>query len=234
MPLEVVPVPLPGEVRPGDRLARLLADAAEQAGTPLRAGDCLVVTQKAVSKAEGRLVRLEAGPGARRRLAEAEARRVLRRRGDLLITETHHGWICANSGVDVSNVPDGWAVLLPVDADRSARRIHDELAAARGVRVAVVITDTVGRPWRRGLVDVAIGVCGLRALLDLRGRRDHLGRPLEVTEVALADEVAAAAELVMGKYRRCPAAVVRGLDPTWFGDGRAADLVRPPGEDLFR
>lgn len=225
---------LEGEVRPGDRLARLLLAAADDAGTGLRTGDCLVVTQKVVSKAEGRLVPVGDDPGARRRLAEKEARRVLRRRGDLLITETRHGWVCANSGVDLSNVEAGRAALLPVDPDRSARRIHDELRAVAGVTVAVVISDTFGRPWRRGLVDVAIGVCGLHALVDLRGRRDHHGRPLEVTEVAVADEIAAAAELVMGKDRRCPAAVVRGLDPAWLGEGRAADLVRPPTEDLFR
>ncbi len=230
-------LPLPGlpEITPGTVLAPLLVEAAATAGTPLAAGDCLVVTQKVVSKAEGRLVRLDpADPDARRRLIEAESVRVLRRRGDLLISETGHGWVCANAGVDLSNVEEGWAALLPVDADRSARRIRDGVRAAAGVEVAVIVSDTFGRPWRHGLVDVAIGVAGVAAVVDLRGMADDRGRTLQVTEVAVADEVASAAELVMGKSRGVPAAIVRGLDSTWLGEGSAAQLRRPPGEDLFR
>jgi coenzyme F420-0:L-glutamate ligase len=230
-------LPLRGlpEITPGMVLAPLLVEAAATAGTPLAAGDCLVVTQKVVSKAEGRLVRLDpADAGARRRLIEAESVRVLRRRGDLIISETGHGWVCANAGVDLSNVDEGWAALLPVDADRSARRIRDGVRAATAVEVAVVVSDTFGRPWRLGLVDVAIGVAGLAAVVDLRGSADGRGRPLQVTEVAVADEIASAAELVMGKSRGVPAAIVRGLDAGWFREGSAAQLRRPPGEDLFR
>lgn len=223
------------EITPGMSLAPLLVEAAREADTPLAGGDCLVVTQKVVSKAEGRLVRLDpADPGARRRLIEAESVRVLRRRGDLVISETPHGWVCANAGVDMSNVDEGWAALLPLNADRSARRIRDGVRAAAGVEVAVIISDTFGRPWRHGLVDVAIGVAGLAAVVDLRGTADDRGRALQVTEVAVADEVASAAELVMGKAKAVPAAIVRGLDAGWLRDGSSAQLRRPPAEDLFR
>jgi len=160
---------------------------------------------------------------------------VLRRRGDLVIAETSHGFVCANAGVDLSNVPDGRAALLPVDSDRSARRIRDALLHRLGLDVAVIVSDTFGRPWRRGVADVAIGCAGLRPIVDLRGTSDALGRELMVTEVAVVDEIAAAAELVMGKAAGVPVAVVRGVDPSWFGDGSVvADVVRSPAEDLFR
>jgi coenzyme F420-0:L-glutamate ligase/coenzyme F420-1:gamma-L-glutamate ligase len=160
---------------------------------------------------------------------------VLRRRGDLLITETAHGFVCANAGVDLSNVARGRAALLPVDPDRSARRIRDGLRARVGVEVGVVVSDTFGRPWRRGAVDVAIGCAGIAAVVDLRGSTDALGRPLEVTEVAVADELAAAAELVMGKASGVPVAIVRGVDPAWLREASVrAEVVRPHGEDLFR
>jgi coenzyme F420-0:L-glutamate ligase / coenzyme F420-1:gamma-L-glutamate ligase len=230
-------LPLGGlpEITPGMQLAPLLVQAAAEAGTPLADRDCVVVTQKVVSKAEGRLVPLDhTDLDARRRLVEQESVRILRRRGDLIISETSHGFVCANAGVDLSNVEDGWAALLPVDGDRSARRIRDGIRAQAGVEVAVVISDTFGRPWRNGLTDVAIGVAGLAGVVDLRGTEDDRGRVLQVTEVAVADEVAAAAELVMGKARGVPAAVVRGLDPGWFRDGSAAEIVRRPGDDLFR
>ena len=233
--IELVPLPGLPEIRPGVVLAPLLVEAAAAAGRPLQAGDCLVVTQKVVSKAEGRLVELDpADPDARRRLIEAESVRVLRRRGELVISETRHGFVCANAGVDLSNVDDGWAALLPVDGDRSARRIRDAIRAFAGVEVAVVISDTFGRPWRHGLVDVAIGVAGLAAVVDLRGTEDARGRPLQVTEVAVADEVASAAELVMGKARGVPAALVRGLDAAWLRDASIRELIRPTGDDLFR
>jgi len=189
------------------------------------------VTHKVVSKAEGR-IEPAADDRAYRRLAEREARSILRRRGDLVITQTRHGFICANAGVDRSNVADGWAVLLPIDPDRSAHRIRMRLGQASGTSVAVIVTDTFGRPWRRGLVDVAIGVSGLPAILDLKGETDAGGRVMNVTEIAVVDEIAAAADLVMGKSDGIPVAVVRGLD--LVGDGRAVDLVRPPGEDMFR
>lgn len=235
MTLRIIPVEGVPEIAPGSIVAALVAEATAAAGTPMLDGDCLVVTQKIVSKAEGRLVPLDpADPGARAKVVEEESVRILRRRGDLIISETRHGLICANAGVDLSNVDDGWAALLPVDPDRSAQRIRDGVRAAAGVEVAVVISDTFGRPWRHGLVDVAIGVAGLAAVIDLRGSADARGRELQVTEVALADEVAAAAELVMGKARGIPAAIVRGLDPVWFREGRARELIRAHGDDLFR
>jgi coenzyme F420-0:L-glutamate ligase / coenzyme F420-1:gamma-L-glutamate ligase len=234
-PLTLIPIHGIPEVRPDDALAPLLADAAVAQGTPLLDGDCLVVTQKIVSKAEGRLVPVDPDDrAARRALVEQESVRVLRRRGDLIISETTHGFVCANAGVDLSNVDEGWAALLPVDSDRSARRIRDALRATRGVEVAVVISDTFGRPWRQGLTDVAIGVAGLAAVVDLRGSTDARGRELQVTEVAVADEVAGAAELVMGKSAGVPVAIVRGLDPEWLRESSVRELVRAPADDLFR
>jgi len=231
----IVPIEGVGEVAPGDEIADLLARAAHAQHTPLVAGDCVVVTQKVVSKAEGRMVALDpTDPVARRALVESESVRVLRRRGDLLITETAHGFVCANAGIDVSNVPRGRAALLPVDPDRSARHVRDALRARHGVDVAVIVSDTFGRPWRHGLTDVAIGVAGIAAVVDLRGARDASGRELQVTEVAIADEIAAAAELVMGKASGIPAAIVRGLDPAWCRESTARELVRAPAEDLFR
>ena len=234
-PLSVIPVEGVPEVVPGAELADLIADAADAQGTPLTGGDCLVVTQKVVSKAEGRLVAVDPDDRiARHQLVESESVRVLRRRGDLVISETRHGFVCANAGVDLSNVADGTAALLPVDSDRSAKHVRDALRARRGVEVGVVISDTFGRPWRTGLTDVAIGVCGIAAVLDLRGRPDALGRELQVTEVAIADEIASAGELVMGKSSGIPAAIVRGLDPSWFRDSSVRELVRAASEDLFR
>jgi coenzyme F420-0:L-glutamate ligase/coenzyme F420-1:gamma-L-glutamate ligase len=208
-----------GEISPGDDLAAIIAAKA-----PLVAGDVVVVTQKIVSKAEGRMV-----------LAESESVRVLRRRGDLVVTETRHGFVCANSGVDLSNVAEGWAALLPEDPDRSARRLRDGLRARTGLEVAVVISDTFGRAWRRGVTDVALGCAGIRAVVDLRGTTDALGRELVATEICVVDEIAAAADLVMGKARGVPVAVVRGVDPLMLGRGSVTEeVVRPYGEDLFR
>lgn len=235
MTLTIIPVRGLPEVRPGDELAVLVDDAAREQDTPLADGDCLVITQKVVSKAEGRLVELDPDDRhARRRLVDAESVRVLRRRGDLIISETRQGFVCANAGVDLSNVEEGLAALLPVDADRSARHIRDALQARAGVDAAVIVSDTFGRAWRHGLTDVAIGVAGLAAVVDLRGGTDGLGRELQVTEVAVADEVAGAAELVMGKSARVAAAIVRGLDAAWRRDGSVRELVRAPGDDLFR
>ena len=235
MTLTIIPVRGLPEVRPGDELAVLVDDAAREQDTPLADGDCLVITQKVVSKAEGRLVELDPDDRhARRRLVDAESVRVLRRRGDLIISETRQGFVCANAGVDLSNVEEGLAALLPVDADRSARHIRDALQARAGVDAAVIVSDTFGRAWRHGLTDVAIGVAGLAAVVDLRGGTDGLGRALQVTEVAVADEVAGAAELVMGKSARVAAAIVRGLDAAWRRDGSVRELVRAPGDDLFR
>ena len=227
--IEVLAVAGLPEVRPGDDLAELIAGAVD-----LVDGDVVVVTQKVVSKAEDRLVDIDPEVG-HRPLVERESVRILRRRGDLVIAETEHGFVCANAGVDLSNVEVGQAALLPVDSDRSARRIRDALRHRFSVDVAVVVSDTFGRPWRRGVTDVAIGCAGLRPVVDLRGTTDALGRELQVTEVAVVDEIAAAAELVMGKAAGVPVAVVRGIDPAWFGDGSVVDdVVRSPDEDLFR
>jgi coenzyme F420-0:L-glutamate ligase/coenzyme F420-1:gamma-L-glutamate ligase len=230
--IELIPIVGIGEVRPGDDLAAILGDAVE-AGPDLVDGDVVVVTHKVVSKAEGAVADVGPGPDAHRSVVESEAVDVIRRRGDLVIARTRHGFICANAGVDRSNVEAGRVVLLPRDPDRSAHRIRLRLEQRFGVAVAVVVTDTFGRPWRRGLVDVAIGMSGLAAVDDHRGRTDTHGNTLDVTEVAIVDELAAAADLVMGKATGVPAAIVRGLTVP-AGDGRVADLVRPADEDLFR
>jgi coenzyme F420-0:L-glutamate ligase/coenzyme F420-1:gamma-L-glutamate ligase len=233
--LSIIPIGGIGEIRPGDELAEMIADAANAQETPLADGDCLVVTQKVVSKAEGRLVPLDPlDLDARRRLVESESVRIVRRRGDLTISETAHGFVCANAGIDLSNVEEGWAALLPVDSDRSAKHIRDALRARSGIEVGVIVSDTFGRPWRQGLTDVAIGVSGIAAVIDLRDTPDATGRVLQVTEVAIADEIASAAELVMGKASGVPVAIVRGLDASWFRDGSVRRLIRPPQEDLFR
>jgi len=233
--LSIIPISGMPEINAGDELAVHIADHASTQGTSLRDGDCVVVTQKVVSKAEGRLVPLDPDDlAARRALVESESVRIVRRRGDLIISETRHGFVCANAGVDLSNVESGWAALLPVDADRSAKHVRDALRARANVDVAVIVSDTFGRPWRRGLTDVAIGVCGIAAVLDLRDTTDALGRTLVVTEVAIADEIASAAELVMGKASGVPVAIVRGLSRDWFRDASVRELIRPVNEDLFR
>jgi coenzyme F420-0:L-glutamate ligase / coenzyme F420-1:gamma-L-glutamate ligase len=234
--LRVFPLRTIPEVSPGDDLAALIAEAAEREGEPLAERDVLVVTQKVVSKAEGKLVPVDPDdPLSHKPLVEAESVRILRRRGELIVSETRHGFVCANAGIDLSNVEHGYAALLPDDSDRSARRIRDGLRHRFGVEVGVIVSDTFGRPWRRGLTDVAIGSAGLRAVLDLRGTTDTQGRVLQVTEVCIADELACAAELVMGKASGVAVGVVRGCDPGWFGEGSVADqIVRSPAEDLFR
>jgi coenzyme F420-0:L-glutamate ligase/coenzyme F420-1:gamma-L-glutamate ligase len=231
----IIPIHGVAEVHPGDELASLLADAAIAQETALVDGDCLVVTQKVVSKAEGRLVPLGADDASeRRRIIESESVRVLRERGELIISETRHGFVCANAGVDLSNVDEGFVALLPVDPDRSAHYLRNALRARYDVDVAIVISDTFGRAWRLGLTDVAIGVAGFAGVVDLRGEVDTNGRELQVTEIAVADEVAGAAELTMGKAKGVPGAIVRGLDPSWFRDGSGRELVRAPADDLFR
>ena len=226
--IEIVPLAGVPEIRPGDDLARLVGDALERAGG-LTEGDVVVVAQKAVSKAEGRVVQTEDTVG----LVLREARAVRRRRGALVIAETEHGFVCASAGVDRSNAPgEGWAVLLPRDPDASARELRGGLAARFGTAPAVIVSDSFGRAWRQGTTDVAIGVAGLAPLLDLRGTADARGRALGSTQIAVADELAAAAELVLGKAAGIPAARIRGyrVPP---GDGSARDLVMPPERDLF-
>ena len=231
MTIELIAVEGIPEVRPGDDIATLIAAATE-----VRRGDVLVVTQKIVSKAENQLVAVDPDdPLSHKALVEEESVRVLRRRGDLVISETKHGFVCANAGVDRSNLDDGVAALLPRDPDRSARRIRDRLRDATGAEVGIIVSDTFGRAWRKGLVDVAIGCAGIAAVVDLRGVEDAKGHELQVTEVAVADEIAAAAELVMGKADGVPVAIVRGLDAGWLRESSVkAEIVRPPSEDLFR
>ena len=231
------------EVRPGDDLGRLIADHAS-----LQSGDVIVVAQKVVSKSEGRLVMLEsvtAGDEAVRiaaglianpdpRMVQVvldESVRVLRSER-VLITETRHGYVCANSGVDHSNVGSDTLALLPVDPDASARRLESRLAELAGAKVGVIVSDTFGRPWRLGIVNVALGVAGLPVLVDLRGTLDDAGQPLHATVLAVADDIASSAGLVMGKTERTPAVIVRGLELEGTGSGR--DLIRPAAEDLFR
>ena len=228
MTVEIVPVHGLPEVRPGDDLAKILAPALRAIG--VRPGDVVVVTQKVVSKSEGRLVPAEGGD--RTSWVERETRRVVARRGDLVIAETRHGFVCANAGVDASNVEAGSLALLPEDPDGSAEALRAALSSALGVPLAVIVTDTFGRAWRNGLVNVAIGCAGLPAVVDLRGTPDDRGRTLEATIVALADEVAAAGGLVMTKSSRVPVAIVRGVT----ADAPAAPasaLVRPREDDLF-
>ena len=232
MTLQVLPLTGIGAVHPGDDLTEVLAGAL----APLNpvSGDLLVVTHKIVSKAEGRVVAIEGDEEEfKRALVESEAVTVVRRRGNLIIAETEHGFICANAGIDRSNAEPGTMILLPEDPDRSAHRIRVRLDRSFGIDIPVIISDTFGRPWRRGLTDIAIGVSGLEAVIDLRGSTDWSGRALEVTEIAVADELAAAADLVMGKADGIPAALIRGYQGP-RGEGRGQDLVRPPEEDLFR
>jgi coenzyme F420-0:L-glutamate ligase/coenzyme F420-1:gamma-L-glutamate ligase len=229
------------EIVEGADLAALIATAVA-----LEDGDIVVVAQKIVSKAEGRVVRpadLEPSEFARRLAADRdprqleailrEAARIVRTRPPLVIAETRHGFVCASAGVDASNAPAaGMLVLLPLDPDASASRIRARVLELTGRTVGVVVSDSFGRAWRQGTTDVAIGAAGIVTLLDLRGRRDRVGYELHATAIALADEIAGAAELVMGKTRGVPAAVVRGLDVE--GEGSASELVMPPERDLFR
>jgi coenzyme F420-0:L-glutamate ligase/coenzyme F420-1:gamma-L-glutamate ligase len=230
MTLEIIPIEGLPEIEPGDDLAALLEPslASDRASD----GDVVAVTQKIVSKAEGRIVPRE----ERATWIERESVGVVARRGDLVITRTRHGFVCANAGVDASNVREGFLTLLPDDPDASAERLQKDLSARLGLtRLGVVITDTFGRPWREGVVDVAIGCAGLSPLIDLRGTVDDHGTMLETTVVALADAVAAASGLVMTKTARVPAALVRGLDAA-IGDaqpGSARALVRARADDLF-
>ena len=248
MSSEIRIIPLAGipEVEAGDDLVALIADAAERAGG-LESGDVLVVAQKVVSKAEGRIVRLDevepsarahelAGEGQDPRHLEVilrESARVVRVRPPLVISETRNGFICASAGVDASNAKgEGTVILLPVDPDASAERIRAGLRERTGCEVGVIVSDSFGRPFRQGTVDVALGIAGLKALLDLRGVRDSVGYELHATQIAVADELAAAAELVLGKVSGIPAAVIRGVDVRGEGSGR--DLVIPEERDLFR
>jgi len=234
MTLTIHPLAGMPEITRGDDLPALILAAVGRAGLAIQAGDVLVVTHKIVSKAEGAVAVLTGDEEkAYRTLVLEQAVEVIRRRGDLVIAKTRHGFICANAGVDRSNAAPGTAVLLPRDPDSSAHGIRMAIKAATGIDVPVIISDTFGRAWRRGLTDIAIGISGMAAILDLKGTFDAAGRELHVTEVAVADEIAAAADLVMGKASATPAALARGIEVP-AGEGRATDLVRPPEEDMFR
>jgi coenzyme F420-0:L-glutamate ligase/coenzyme F420-1:gamma-L-glutamate ligase len=245
---EVIGIEGIGEVRPGDDVVRLVLAAASRQRTPVAGGDVLVLSQKIISKSEGRLLRLtDVTPstmattfatelGRDPRLIEVilrESRRVVRMDRGVLVTETRHGWVCANAGVDQSNVDTDMVALLPEDPDRSARAFRDAVRAQAGADVYVIVADTFGRPWREGLVNIAIGVAGFAPLRSYLGERDPAGRPLQATILAVADELAAAAEPVMGKLDRIPAAIVRGLPLTPSEEGSKA-LLRDPARDLFR
>jgi len=236
------------EVSPGDDLARLIRDAVERAGRPIAEADVFVVAQKIVSKAEGAMIALAdvqpssvaerwaAAFGKDPRVVEVvlqQSRRLVRMERGIIIAETRHGFVCANAGVDASNVAAGFVTTLPRNPDASAAKLRDALRAAFDRTVAVIISDTFGRPWREGAVNVALGVAGLQPFLDYRGRADHHGRRLQTTVIALADEIAAAAELVTGKTCRTPVAVVRGA-AEWAGEGSGTMLIRSPSTDLFR
>ena len=226
--IRIIPIADVPEVVTGDDLALLVTTAAGDGA--FQDGDVIVVTQKVVSKAEGRVV-----PATDRESSiESESVRVLRRTpGGMVISETRHGFVCANAGVDASNIDGEHIALLPVDPDASARRIRARIKHLTGVDVAVVISDTFGRAWRLGQTDVAIGVAGIEPFVDYRGSYDAQGREMTATRIAVADELAGAAELVMGKVDKICAAIVRGAKVKW-GRGAAVEIVRPPGEDLFR
>ncbi len=237
------------EFHPGDDVAAMLAQAARAQGTPIEAGDIVVVTQKIVSKALGRLVRLadiEPSPFARSlsaqyekdpRLVELilrESKRIVRMDQGVILTETRHGFVCANAGIDASNMGgEGVVALLPEDSDAAARTIRDGLRAKTGAEVAVIVSDTFGRPWREGCTNVAIGVAGMEPLVDYRGQQDPMGVIMRVSVLAVADELASATEPIMGKLDRVPAAIVRGYRYA-KGEAGAKALVRLPERDLFR
>ena len=247
--VRLTPLPVADEIQPGDALADKLLEAARRRRLRFQSGDILVVKHKIVSKAEGRIVDLSAiEPSAESiswarqykldarviELALRESRAVIRRKNGVLITETHHGFLCANSGVDVSNVTGGThALLLPEDSDRSAASLRRAIKKRTGLAIPVIITDSFGRPWREGLIDFAIGISGMKPLRDDRGRRDPHGYKLKASVEAVADELASAAGLVCGKLNRAPACLVRGFRYE-SGAGSVRDLLRPAANDLFR
>jgi coenzyme F420-0:L-glutamate ligase/coenzyme F420-1:gamma-L-glutamate ligase len=247
-PVEIIPLTGMPEIVPGDDLAGLIIDAVARRSLSIRHGNIFVVAQKIVSKSEGKIVTLDSITPSKRavrwaaryrkdarviELALRQAKRIVRMEKGVIIAETHHGFICANAGVDTSNTAKGTAVLLPENPDYSARRLKTKLTKQLGASVAVLISDTFGRPWREGLVNVALGVAGIDALVDYRGKRDASGKALRATILAVADELASAAELVMGKSNAIPVAVIRGIAlPHRLGSGH--DLIRPVERDLFR
>ena len=247
-PIQILALAGLPEVIARDDVGSLILRAVKENAFVMAAGDVFVIAQKIISKAEGRTVSLDSIEPSQKaakwaadykkdpRLIELvlrEAKRIVRMERGVIVAETSHGFICANAGVDASNVAEGTALLLPEDPDRSARALHDQLTAALGVSLGVIVSDTFGRPWREGLVNVALGVAGISPLLDYRGQRDTSGKLLSATVIAIADEIASAAELVMGKTSRTPVAIVRGL-PTSDDSGSGRDLMRAPQIDIFR
>ena len=238
------------EVQAGDDLPALIVAAARAGAVAIEAGDVLVVTQKIVSKAEGRIVDMETvrpSPFALEYAAAfekdarqievvlSETKRIVRMEHGVMICETRHGFICANAGVDASNVEKtGTLCLLPIDSDASARRIREAVRAALGVQVAVIVSDTFGRPWREGHLNFAIGVAGIGPLIDYAGQHDPAGYELRVTQMAVVDELAAAAELVHGKLARVPVAIIRGVEYQVSEEAAVSQLIRPPEKDMFR
>jgi coenzyme F420-0:L-glutamate ligase/coenzyme F420-1:gamma-L-glutamate ligase len=246
--LHLFAVPGIPEVTQGADIAQLIVDALTRAGVAIETGDVFVVAQKIVSKAEGAVVQLRdispsalamewaAAWGRDAAVVEvvlSESRRIVRMDRGIIISETRHGFICANAGVDASNVPKGFVTVLPRDPDASALQLQTGLVGRLNRRVATIVSDTFGRPWREGVVNVALGVGGLAPLLDCRGMTDRFGRTLETTIINVADELASAAELVMGKRAETPVAIVRGA-AEWLGSGRGSDLLRSPAMDMFR
>jgi coenzyme F420-0:L-glutamate ligase/coenzyme F420-1:gamma-L-glutamate ligase len=235
-------------VKPGDDLARLIVEALRAQKFHIVPGDVFVIAQKIVSKAEGRIVRLDSIVPSERAIAWArdwdkdsraielvlrESKRIVRMERGVIIAETRHGFVCANAGVDLSNAEEGTAILLPDDPDESARALRRQLTAVFAADIGVVISDTFGRPWREGLVNVALGVAGIAPLIDYRGEKDASGKLLQATIIAAADELASAAELAMGKSDRVPVAIIRGVR-TQTREGSGRDLIRPAEKDLFR
>jgi coenzyme F420-0:L-glutamate ligase/coenzyme F420-1:gamma-L-glutamate ligase len=246
-PVQIFPLPGLPEIRRGDDLARLILGALRMQEFRVAAGDVFVIAQKVVSKAEGRVVLLDSiVPSTRAakwaaewgkdprviELVLRESKRIIRMERGVIIAETSHGFVCANAGIDLSNADEGTAILLPEDPDASARALQTRLGESLGADIGIIISDTFGRPWREGLVNVALGVAGVAALIDYRGERDAGGKLLQATIIALADELASAAELVMGKADRVPVAIIRGVANAPPGSGR--DLIRPEERDLFR
>ena len=247
-PIQIFPLLGLPEIARRDDVAAAILDAIGRQRFELRNGDILVVAQKIVSKAEGRIVALTSVTPSPRALSWArdwgkdarvielvlrETKRIVRMERGVIISETQHGFICANAGVDVSNAPEGTAILLPEDPDASARSLRAKLSKSLGVDLGIIISDTFGRAWREALVNVALGVAGLPSLIDYRGECDTHGRPLQATVIALADELASSAELVMGKSERIPVAIIRGVQMR-NRDGSGRDLIRPADKDLFR
>ncbi len=247
--IRVMPIPLSDEIQPKDSVPDKLLQSMRQRKIAFEPGDILVIKHKIISKAEGQIVDLETiHPSSKSRswakkynldarvieLALRESKSVIRRKNGVLITETRHGFICANSGVDVSNVDGGkHALLLPADPDHSARKLHREIKKRTGLVIPVLITDTFGRPWREGLVDFCIGIADMKPLRDDRGQRDPHGYKLQASVEAIADELACAAGLVCGKLNRTPACIIRGFQYQ-PGTGHTRELLRPASSDLFR